>query len=160
MSLKINTILLGILILSFFRLPAQPFSQIRDVDILADQRIVLHLDYPRQYDTLKIIRMKQISPKHTRISYIQHGIYCEAIINSDRKDMLLVASGVAIPEEEVPGPVLAAFEKSDYGDWKITGILAMRTPYESWFYAIDAEYGDTFLRLFYNELGAPVNAPY
>lgn len=163
MTSKSKHLLTGItilLLMSVFRLPAQPYSQIRDVDILADKQIVLHLDYPRQYDTVKIIGMNQISPKHTKVSYLQHGIYCEAIVNSDRKDMLLVATGVAIPEEEVPGPVMAAFKKSEYGDWKITNTLAMRTPYGSWFYAIDTEYGDTFLRVFYNELGAPINAPY
>lgn len=142
------------------QITGQPYSEIRDVKILEKQHIVLEREYPRGFDTLEILGHSRISYKYEKIIYREKGVYCEAILNTGYDDMMLVASGVAVPEKEMPGPVMDAFRKSEYGSWKIVNTLAMRTPYDPWFFAIDVQRGDTFLRIFYNKLGTIKKSPY
>lgn len=138
----------------------QPFSVVKDIDILEDKYLVLEMDYPHMIDTLSIIEIYQVDEKHARILYSKDGIYCEAIVNRDRKDMILVATAVAIPGDQVPDIVMDVFREGDYGSWNIDNTLAMRTPYGPWFYAIDVSKDDTYLRLFYDDTGNYKKSPY
>ena len=109
------------------QLQGQAFTEIRDADILSEKHLVLKTQYPLRYDTVEILGPKPVSDRLTKVSYLDEGVYCEVILNSDRKDMLLVAMGVYVPGAEVPGPVMDAFKRSDHGDWDVTATLAMRT---------------------------------
>ncbi len=158
--MKMTLMIIAALFTITTHLDGQAFTEIKDVDILSKQHLVLETQFPLRFDTVEILGTTPLRGRLTKVSYLDEGAYCEVILNSDRKDMLLVAMGVYIPGTEVPGPVLDAFRKSEYGNRDVTASLAMRTPYGPWFYAVDVNRGDTVLRLFYDELGHPKKAPY
>ena len=151
------TFFIGLLILGS---SAQPFSTVKDVDILEDELLVLDLDFPHRFDTVAILGAFPLGEKHTRIIYNDQGIYCEAIVNKDRKDLLLVATAVEVPRSEVPDIVMDVVSDGEHGSWAIDRTLAMRTPYGPWFYAIDVKKDGKETRLFYDERGGYVDPPY
>jgi hypothetical protein len=88
--------------LSFFlltthnQIDAQSFTEIKDVDILADSRIVLEKVNPSVFDTLVVKDVMELNDKHSKVIYEDEGIYCEVIVNSHRKDMLLIATARSV----------------------------------------------------------------
>jgi hypothetical protein len=158
--IKKSTLIPVIFALLTAGMSGQPFSTVKDVDILEDELLVLDLDYPHRFDTVAILGAFPLGEKHTRIIYNDQGIYCEAIVNKDRKDLLLVATAVEIPRSEVPDIVMHVVRDGDYGSWNIDRTLAIRTPYGPWFYAIDVTNNSDEERLFYDERGGYVDPPY
>ncbi|MDA3943209.1 MAG: hypothetical protein PF694_06675 [Bacteroidetes bacterium] len=152
--------------LSFFlltthnQIDAQSFTEIKDVDILADSRIVLEKVNPSVFDTLVVKDVMELNDKHSKVIYEDEGIYCEVIVNSHRKDMLLIATAIEKPQDQIPEIVMEAFKQSEFSSWQIEKTLAMKTPYDSWFYAFDISKNNKNERLFYDELGAYKSPPY
>lgn len=146
--------------LSVSQLYGQVFSDIEDIKILADKRIVLEKENPYYFDTLVVKEVVKLNNKHSKIIYQDKGTYCEAIVNSNRKEMMLVATAVEMPQNQIPKIVLDAYKRSKYSSWHIQKTLAMRTPYSPWFYALDISKEDRIKRIFFNELGAYKPPPY
>jgi hypothetical protein len=138
----------------------QAFTDIKDVDIIEGQQIVVEKENPYLFDTLLIIDVIKVNSKHSKITYADEGIYHEAIVNDQRKDMLLIAIGVELSEEQVPKIIQDILQDEKYKNWKKDKVLMMKTPYESWFYAIDMSDGEKHQRLFFDELGAYKPPPY
>lgn len=162
LSRKMKTLFLSFLIYFSYStlIKAQPFSEIVDIDLLSNEEVVLVREHPHMLDTLRIIDIYDIDGKHSKIAFYEEGIYCEAIVNSERKDLMLVATGVGIPQDEVPEIVMDVVKEGDFGSWEIYNTMVMRTPYSPWFYAIDVRQDSVHLRLFYNSKGVMKNAPY
>ncbi len=89
------------------------------------------------FDTLVVKEVKELNDKHSKVIYEDEGIYCEVIVNSHRKDMLLIATAIEKPQDQIPEIVMEAFKQSEFSSWQIEKTLAMKTPYDSWFYAFD-----------------------
>ena len=145
---------------SFLHLQGQTIMSVKDVDILDDHTIVVEKEGPYLFDTLIIENIVTLNEKHSKIQYSDEGIYHEAIVNSGRKDMLLVASLVEIPENTLPETVRDAHAKSLHKDWKSERFFVVQTPYESPFYAIDIKNGKEHKRVYYSKLGMYKNPPY
>lgn len=158
--LKIILLTIPMYFLTGIFVKGQPFSEIVDVDILANKEVVLVREHPHKLDTLRIVEIFDIDDKHSKIVFYEDNIYCEAIVNSERKNLMLVATGVGIPQEEVPDIVMDVVEEGNFGSWEIYNTLVMRTPYSPWFYAIDVKQDSVHLRLFYNSKGSVKEAPY
>jgi len=156
-----KTLILNILILlTSYHIVGQAFTNIKHVDIIADQKIVIEKENPYLFDTLRILDVIMIDDKHSIITFKDEGIYHEAIVNDKRKDMLLVAIAVELSKEQVPEIIENVIKDDKYKNWNKDKILMMRTPYESWFYAIDMSDGDEHQRLFFDKLGAYKIPPY
>ena len=81
-----KTLILYILILlTSYHIMGQAFTDIKDVDIIADQKIVVEKENPYLFDTLLILDVIKIDDKHSKITYMDEGIYHEAIVNDQKK---------------------------------------------------------------------------
>jgi hypothetical protein len=161
MKTKLNLILLfSFTLIISFQLLGQAFTDIKDVDILENQRIVVEKENPYLFDTLRILDVTKVDNKLSKITYLDEGIYHEAIVNDERKDMLLIATAIELPKERVPEIINDILTDEKYKNWNKDKILMMKTPYESWFYAIDMSNGDEHQRLYFDKLGAYKIPPY
>lgn len=142
-----------IAILAVSPLLAQNYTPIEDVDLLNKHKGVLIKENPHLIDELKIERADQINEHHSRIVYYDDGVYHEAIVNSDQKDLLLIATFREIQKNTLPKIVFDAMKQSEFGDWSIKKMYKVTTPYEGWFYAIDVVKDNKIKRLFYSDLG-------
>ena len=152
--------LAAILLLPSYSMLAQPYSTIEDEDILKNMREVLRTRYPLQWEDLQIGDSYQIDLNHSMLTYEKDGVYHEAIINSKRKEFLLIAIAVQVPEENVPHVVMQAFENGEHGDREVVKTFWVKTPYEEDYYALDVVKNDTTERLFFNPLGVTMVSPY
>ncbi len=143
---------------------AQPYSTIVSISELAKQKKVLVEDYPRVFNEEEINNIEKIDSKHSKIFYTRNGIHFEAIVNSDRKDLLLIATFEEISKNDLPKIVLYNFQNSNDGKSKIENAFIGTTPYTSDFYRIDiiekTEKGNSVKSLFYDELGKYMVPPY
>ena len=63
--------------------------------------------------------------------------------------MMLIATAFELSKEQVPEIIEDILEDEKYKNWNKDKILMMKTPYESWFYAIDISEGDKQQRTFF-----------
>lgn len=149
-----------ILMISWGYSSGQAYSEIKDVDMINEKSILIERDFPSHLDTIAIMDVKPIDKDHSKIIYYDSDIRCEAIVNTGRKDMLLVATAVEIPIDEVPGYIFKAKKDTDYANWEVLKTHAMKTPYENWFYAIDVEKNEKTERIYFNRFGGILKKPY
>ncbi len=156
--LKISSILL----LTLFVNPlfAQPYSLIEDTDVLAMQEEVLKSEYPHVFEELEILDSYMINEHHSKITYKMDGIYHEAVMNHERKDLLLVAIAAELTKEQVPEVILNALRNSKYGNRELVQSFKVSTPFMEYFYAFDVAEKDTTRRVYLNELGVIQSKPY
>ncbi|MFW5820898.1 MAG: hypothetical protein ACOCWA_06390 [Bacteroidota bacterium] len=138
------------------KLFAQPYTytSIEDVDILEQQKDVLRQKYKHTFEELEILGGYRLDEIHTMIAYKKDGVYHEAILNSERKEMMLVSTAAEIPVSDVPKPVMSAFENSGYSDKEINKAFRVNTPFGEDFIRLDIKKDETVDRLYYTELGA------
>lgn len=140
---------------------AQEGAQIKDVDILEEQKKVIMEDYPFHFENVKITNVEQINSKHSKVYYIQDSINYEAVVNSNRKDMLLIATAREIPIAELPDIVKDVFKASENGSSSIIKAFIVTTPYSSGFYRIDFKGDEKELEsIYYDKLGQYQKPPY
>ncbi len=151
--ITIKLSLVFIFMLSVSQLFAQPYSSIEDVDILEQQKDVLRQKYEHEFDELDILGGNRIDEIHTMIAYKKDGIYHEAVLNSERNEMMLVSTAAHIPVEDVPDVVMNAFKDSEYGNMEIVKTFQVDTPYGEDFIRIDVKEDDETERVYFNELG-------
>lgn len=152
-------IILAAIILNSSNLFAQQGTQIKDVDELKKEDKVLIESYPHVFKGVEINKVERLNSKHAKIYYSVEGNEFEAIVNADRKDLLLVATCRVIKNDELPDIVKDVFTKDVKG--KIEKAYEVTTPYTAEIYRIDYVKKDGELKsIFYNELGAVQKAPY
>jgi len=145
---------------------AQAGSVIQDVDMLEKHKTVLMEDYPNLFTEVEIVDVQRISERHSKVFYKKGNQQFEAVVNSDRQDMLLVATSRVLNVNEVPNIVMDAFRSSKYKKWNIEKTFEVTTPYSSLFYRIDvsrkkrAQDKMKVKSLFYSHLGQYKKSPY
>lgn len=149
-----------VFIFSASHLFAQPYSTIEDVDILEQQKDILRQKYEHEFDELDVLGGKRIDEIHTMIAYKKDGIYHEAVMNSERAEMMLVSTAAQIPVEDVPNVVMNAFKDSKYGDMEILKAFRVDTPYGEDFIRVDVKNDNETERVYFNELGVIQKDPY
>jgi len=150
MMKKIIIVLITLIAAPLF---AQKHTAIEDVDLINAHKSALIKEYPHLIDKIKIERVDQINEHHSKIVYYDDGVYHEAIVNSDRKDLLLIATFREIQKSTLPKIVFDAWKQSEFGDWKTEKMYKVTTPYDGWFYSIDVVKDNKTKRLFYSDLG-------
>ena len=140
---------------------AQEGAPIKDVGILEEQKKVLVQDYPHHFEKVNITNVEQFSPKHSKVYYTKEGVNYEAVVNSDRKDLLLVATAREIPIAELPAIVKDALKASENGSSPIKKAFIVSTPYSSGFYRIDINQNAKETKsVYYDKLGQYQKPPY
>lgn len=152
-------IILGAIILNSANLFAQHATQIKDVDELKQEDKVIIESYPNVFKGAEINKVERLNSKHAKVYYSVDGNEFEAVVNADRKDLLLVATCKVIKNDALPQLVKDVFTKEVKA--KIEKAYEVTTPYSSEIYRIDyVEKDGTLKSIFYNELGAVQKAPY
>ncbi|MFW5886804.1 MAG: hypothetical protein ACOCUL_03520 [Bacteroidota bacterium] len=151
---------ISIFILVITHIIGQEYTVIKDVEEIEKHKYVLEREYPLSFDSLKIHAVYKIDDKHSKITYSEKGVYSEVTVNSAKKDLLIIAKAVEIPNENVPKVVMDGLKESKYGDWEIDKTFKVRKPFTGWFYGIDVSKNDEYLRVYYDELGQYQQAPY
>jgi len=145
---------------------AQEYSVIKDVDVLEKEKTVLKEDYPHVFIEVEIRDVQKINDRQSKVFYQKGNQQYEAVVNSGREDLLLVATSRVINEKEMPNIVMDAFKNSKYNSWNIERTFEVTTPYTSVFYRIDvskeniADEKKKFESLFYTHLGQYEKPPY
>lgn len=145
---------------------AQEGSVIKDVDVLEKQKTVLMEDYPHVFTEVEIKDVQIINDRQSKVFYEKGNQQYEAVVNSGRKDLLLVATSRVMNEKEMPNIVMDAFKSSKYKSWNIEKTFEVTTPYSSLFYRIDVSKKTTgkekkkIKSLFYTHLGQYKKPPY
>jgi hypothetical protein len=139
---------------------AQPYESIEDIDILEQQKDVLRQKYEHEFNEIDVLGGYQLDETHTMVAYMKNGIYHEAIMNSDRKEMMLVAIEAEVPVEDVPDVVINALENDNYDIDEVVKTFRVSTPYGENFYSVDMTEEDPGDRIYFNDLGVIQKAPY
>jgi len=145
---------------------AQEYSVIKYVDVLEKQKIVLKKEYPHVFAEVEIKDVQKINSKQSKVFYEKGNQQYEVVVNSGRKDLLLVATSRVINEKEMPNIVMDAFKSSKYKNWNIEKTFEVTTPYSSLLYRIDVSKKTTgkeknkIKSLFYSHLGQYKKPPY
>ena len=153
-----------LLIFFSFGMVAQNYSPIKDVDVLEQQNKVLQKIYSDKFNQLKIKSVYNINDKHTAIGYIEGGSYSEVVVNSDKKDMLIVLSSYEIAKKDIPKLIHDVWEK-DYSDnWELDKVLYAKTPYGDVYYVTVMKQKTkdnqiNWKRVFYNDKGQKQTPP-
>lgn len=160
---RINHLLI-ITILAFSSLTnstiAQDIAIVKDVDLLKEQTDVLIRQYPHLFEETKIIGIKEIDPSHSIIQYTKGNEYYETIVNSGRKDMLLIATCRAIDESKAPEIIEMALQKDGFSLNQVQNYFIVNTPYKSNFYRVDINETEAKKSVYYDKLGQYTDAPY
>ncbi len=153
-------LLLFLLTVSMGQLFAQPYETIKDIDILEQQEEVLRQKYGHEFNDLEILGGDRINERYTLVGYKKNEIYHEAVMDSERKEMMLVSIAAEVPVDDMPVVVMNAFEDGQYGDLEVVKTFNVSTPYGENFFAIDVKKDETIERIYYNELGVRQKALY
>jgi hypothetical protein len=142
----------------------QTGSEIRDTDILAQQKKVYASYYPHLFTEHQIKKVETLNNKHSKVYYTVNNINYEAIVNSRQKDLLLVANCEEISRDQVPDIVIDAFYKDFDKTATIINTFRVTTPYSSGFYRIDFQTinSESTIKspVFYDNKGTRISAPY
>ena len=143
---------------------AQEHAPDMSVSELKKEKEVIYENYPGIFKTEEINKVEKIDPKHSKIYYTRGKVNFEAVVNSDRKELLLVANCEQISPKRLPDIVQDAFHRSDYGKLKIQKAFIATNPYSSNYYRIDVYQKDSkvvyYKSLFYTDKGLSMDAPY
>lgn len=142
---------------------AQVSSQIEDVDILAEQKRVIVKDYPGEFRIEEIKKVEKKGEKRSMIYYTRNNVNFEAVVNSGRKDLMLIATCEQIPESKLPAIVSDSFHQSESGTNQIEKVFLVTTPISSFFYRIDVKSkgeDNQVKSLFYSNRGSYMEPPY
>jgi hypothetical protein len=149
------------ILVSFFFISMCAVAQKKDSVVLAEQKKVLFQNYPGVFVDEEINIIEKLDSKHSKIYYTRNNVNYETVINSNRKELLLIATCEEIPEEKLPAIVKDAFLESKYGSYKIVKSFVVSIPYASNFYRIDVNQKKKKIKsIFYTHLGTYKQPPY
>jgi hypothetical protein len=163
-NFKIKQSFLILLMLVSMKTFAQQGAPIKYVDQLEEEEKVLVHKYRNVFKEEEIKNVEKLDSEHSKISYTRNAINYEAVVNSNRKDLLVVATCQEIPVEKLPAIVKNGFQKSKYGSNNIEKAFSVSTPYSSNFYRIDVQLKEkkekSIKSLFYDDKGLFKEPPY
>ena len=139
---------------------AQQGAPIGDVATLSKQKKYFCETYQGVFKNEEINRIEKINAKHSKIYYTRNKVNFEAVVNSDRNEMLLVVNCQQIPIDKLPPIVKDAFHRSKYGKLKIEKAFIAANDMSADFYRIDVLVNSKSKSLFYTDLGAGMESPY
>lgn len=142
---------------------AQPGAPVKDVDFLEKQKKVMTEYYPHLFSELEINDVEKINSRQSKVFYTRNNKNYETIVNSNRKDLLIIASCEEIPVTQLPDIVQQGFHNSKLGNKKIEKAFIVTTPYSSNFYRIDVYPSDKkkhYKSIFFDKLGKYRKPPY
>ena len=87
-------------------------------------------------------------------------MYNEAVVNSGRKDMLLVAIFQEILPADLPSVVSDAFKEDGRDGQEIMKSFKVTTPSGGWFYCLEVTEDGRKKRIYLDELGRYHDSPY
>lgn len=149
-----------ILVFLFF-ISMSAVAQKKDLGVVAEQKKVLIQNYPGLFVEDEINIIEKLDSKHSKIHYTRNNVNFEAVVNSNRKELLLVATCEEILEEQLPAIVKDAFLESKYRSSKIVKTFIVSTPYGSDFYRMDVNQKKKKIKsIFYTHLGTYKKPPY
>ena len=121
-------------------------------------------NYPEVFSKVEIKRVEKLNNKHSKVYYTKGSSNFEAIVNSDRKDLLLIANCEEIAVKKLPAIVYDSFRQSEYGNYKIQKAFIVRIPYSSEFYRLDINEGNkdghSYKSIFFTDTGQYRTPPY
>jgi len=150
-----------LILLAGSKLAAQPNSQIKNVDQLTTEKKVVVENYPNIFKEEEINKVEKIDEKHSKVYYTRNHVKFEAVVNSNREELLLIAIFEQVPSTRLPAIVLDNFYKNLDGNEKIQNAFIGTTPSSSDFYRIDFYDKNEILKnAFYDHLGRYMKPPY
>lgn len=138
----------------------QPYSRIEDTDVIEEQQDVLRQKYPHYFEKLVIDSVILLDSKHSKICYAKDDVYHEAVVNRQRKDLMLVTVASELPLDGVPEVITRAFNDSKYKNNKIEKAFYVTTPYQEDYYALDIDVNGLTDRVYFDHLGVLQPDPY
>lgn len=136
---------------------------VEDADYLEKQKTVLKNTHPHVFKVAEIHEVKKINDDHSRVKYTRDGVYHEAIINSGRKDMLLLETAQELKQDVIPQIVKDALKKySEYKDATIVKGFEVKRPQGDRLYRLDistAANKDQTQTVYFDHLGNPAKSP-
>jgi len=158
-NLKFSLLLMSVIIVT--NANAQEDSEIQDLTFLARDKKVMIENYPGLFKEEEINKIQKLDSKHSKIFYTRGDKHFEAIVNSHREDLLLVATCEEISTKQLPAAVMSSFENSHPENKNIAKAFIVTTPYSSAFYRIDVMQDKKQMKsFFYNDLGEYMIPPY
>lgn len=145
---------------------AQNGILIDDLDILEKQTTVMKEYYPQIFAEVEIKDVQKINSRQSKVLFEKDNQQYEAVVNSSREELLLVATSRVVNEKELPKIVMDAFNNSKYKSWNVEKTFEVKTPYSGQFYRIDVSQKNEKTQkkeiesLFYTDLGQFKNPPY
>ena len=158
--MKFKLISLSLLIISFFTIQAQKYAAIEDADVLKEQEKVLKSTHPQLFGKAQIVEILKAGEEFSIVRYKKDGNSYETIINSGRKDMLLIETGKMITSEELPDVVRDAF-MGKHPEARITKQYKVERPNGEVLYRIDykGEDGDEDSSDYFDDKGQYASHP-
>ena len=142
-------------------LSSQRFTEVEDVNIINNHKSFLKQSYPNAFQSMNVLNVYSVGDDLSRVDYLYQGVEHQALLNSGKKEMLLVATYEQLPISETPGIILEAKKDSEYSKWTIERTYKVKEPSIGIYYALDlvSEDGE-FKRVHYSHLGHMRKAPY
>lgn len=132
---------------------AQDFAPIEDVDVLKEHELVLKKEYPKTHDAISIENVQKINDTQSRIIYKSDGELMEAVVNSAREELLIVALFQKLDKKEVPKIILDQSRDKKFSKCETLVFFEVREPSSGKFYAIECIKKDGYQRHYFDELG-------
>ena len=149
-----------VLISTALTLNAQPYSTIEDVDVLKKHEEVLKQYYPQLHGDIQIQEVYKIDDKHSLVKFEGDKEEYQVVLNSARKDMLLVSKYHRISKEETPDIVIDRLNEEEYASWTLEACYEVQEPHSEQYYALEISNEEKTKKLHFNHLGQYRESPY
>ncbi len=142
----------------------QVLTPTEDVAAFEENKTFYLHAYPHILEKAEITGIERLNEKHTKIYYTEGINNYETVVNSARKDLLLIATCMQIPLDKLPAIVRDVAKKTSNDKMKIINAFKVQTPYSSEFYRVDIQSSDSLVSqtkaLFFDQTGQYVEPPY
>lgn len=130
---------------------SQEYSYLQDVDYIQEHEVFLKREFPHAFDGMKVEGIKKVDDKHTMIAFTMNNEYYEVVVNSERKEMLLVVKYHKISQSDAPQVVLDAAKSKYKGE--ITQCFEVQEPSSEEYFAVVLKKDGKKKRVYFNHLG-------
>ncbi len=142
----------------------QVLTPTEDVALFEKNKTFYLQTYPHILEKAEVTGIERLDEKHTKIYYTDGITNYETVVNSAKKDLLLIATCMEIPLDKLPAIVRDVAQKTSNDKMKIVNAFKVQTPYSSEFYRVDIQSPDSLVSqnetLFFDHMGQYVEPPY
>lgn len=131
-----------------------------EVSMIEIDRNPILKDFSPSFTDIELHNIIRIDSKHSKIYYTKRNTNFEAVINSNEKTPLLIASFKEINIESLPIAIKNIFDSSRYGITEILKVFITSSLNEIDYFRIDIFYKNKSKSLYYNKLGRYHKPPY